>query len=334
MPLIAICSIDRFGSTYPLVFALVYSETQDFYSWVLQQLSQVLVVFTSNAQASVVYMAHFKNIRNKFQKDVDIDEFTKVVQKLVYSDLQKNQIEQELKLLWNQFPNAKVYMCETWIPHKTSWLAPYTKCNINLDIRSSQRVEKFTQKQAYETFIHQNKYTHDGTDTGLEKLRLVYSRFAFITFIKPQEELAKSNIYKIFETPVHAYTHDELELHAGILFAFSNLIQQVSEYITEYGEMPKLSQRDQINTKAIFETINIKNTASYDKIQMPEIKHSCKIFYQTKIKKNDFIALKTTSISNMVNNDKVKILPIKHGRPPKSTIGQSSNSVVKSYLPE
>ncbi|CAG8771680.1 21702_t:CDS:1, partial [Gigaspora rosea] len=28
MPLIAICGIDRFGSTYPLAFVLVYSETE------------------------------------------------------------------------------------------------------------------------------------------------------------------------------------------------------------------------------------------------------------------------------------------------------------------
>ncbi|CAG8675354.1 27960_t:CDS:2 [Racocetra persica] len=31
MPLIVICSIDRFGSTYPLAFILVYSKTIDFY---------------------------------------------------------------------------------------------------------------------------------------------------------------------------------------------------------------------------------------------------------------------------------------------------------------
>ncbi|CAG8829431.1 10015_t:CDS:2, partial [Cetraspora pellucida] len=38
MPLIVICSIDHFGSTYPLAFALVYSETKDYYCWVMQQL--------------------------------------------------------------------------------------------------------------------------------------------------------------------------------------------------------------------------------------------------------------------------------------------------------
>ena len=48
MPLIVICSVDRFGSTYPLAFVLVYSETVDFYSWVMQQLNKALTELTGN----------------------------------------------------------------------------------------------------------------------------------------------------------------------------------------------------------------------------------------------------------------------------------------------
>ncbi|CAG8606497.1 13890_t:CDS:2, partial [Racocetra fulgida] len=54
MPLIVICSVDQFGSTYPLAFTLVYSEKQDFYIWILQQLSKVLIVFTGNTQIETI----------------------------------------------------------------------------------------------------------------------------------------------------------------------------------------------------------------------------------------------------------------------------------------
>ncbi|CAG8620863.1 19144_t:CDS:2 [Cetraspora pellucida] len=46
-------------------------------------------MFTGSAQ----------NIRDKLQKNIDIDEFTKVIQKLVYSNLQENQIEQVINSL-------------------------------------------------------------------------------------------------------------------------------------------------------------------------------------------------------------------------------------------
>ncbi|CAG8812792.1 20135_t:CDS:1, partial [Dentiscutata erythropus] len=42
--------IDWFGSTYPLAFALVYSEMQEFYCWVLQQLNKALIIVTDSAQ--------------------------------------------------------------------------------------------------------------------------------------------------------------------------------------------------------------------------------------------------------------------------------------------
>ncbi|CAG8595262.1 1075_t:CDS:1, partial [Racocetra persica] len=54
MSLIAICDIDRFGSTYPLAFVLIYLETQDFYTWVLQQLNKVLIVFTGNVEVATI----------------------------------------------------------------------------------------------------------------------------------------------------------------------------------------------------------------------------------------------------------------------------------------
>ncbi|CAG8680632.1 12912_t:CDS:2, partial [Racocetra fulgida] len=75
------------------------------------------------------------------KKDVEIDEFIQALQKLVYGDISINEIEQEIAELWKRFPNAKTYMNETWMRHKESWLAPYVNNNINLDIRSTQRVE-------------------------------------------------------------------------------------------------------------------------------------------------------------------------------------------------
>ncbi|CAG8807218.1 6367_t:CDS:1, partial [Cetraspora pellucida] len=115
MPLIVICSIDQFGSTYPLAFALVYSETCDFYHWVMQQLNRMLTILTGDAQVATFitdrelalitacslvfpHARHqfciwhiFKNIRNKLKKDVEIDEFIQALQKLVYGDISINE---------------------------------------------------------------------------------------------------------------------------------------------------------------------------------------------------------------------------------------------------
>ncbi|CAG8843312.1 22856_t:CDS:1, partial [Racocetra persica] len=54
MPLIVVCGIDRFGSTYPLAFALVYAETKDFYCWVLQQLHRALMIVTGDSHVATI----------------------------------------------------------------------------------------------------------------------------------------------------------------------------------------------------------------------------------------------------------------------------------------
>ncbi|CAG8539471.1 7968_t:CDS:2, partial [Racocetra fulgida] len=72
---------------------------------------------------------------------IGINEFIRAFQKLVYDDLSEDQTEQKITDLWLRFPSAKKYICETWMPHKESLLAIHTKGNMNLDIRSSQRVE-------------------------------------------------------------------------------------------------------------------------------------------------------------------------------------------------
>ncbi|CAG8715935.1 7915_t:CDS:2 [Gigaspora rosea] len=230
MPLVAICSVDRFGSTYPLAFALVYSETQEFYCWVLQQLSKALIIVTGSAQVATIitdrelalmiaiskvfpHTKHqlctwhiFKNIKNKLRREVEIDEFIKDVQKLTYSDLSEGEAEKDITALWIKYPRAKIYMSETWMPYKKSWLAPYTKGNINLDLRSSQRVESLHSKlKGIKNRIIPNKHRHDEANMGLEKLKSVCSRFAFESFIKQQAELAKSESYEVFESGNSAY---------------------------------------------------------------------------------------------------------------------------------
>ncbi|CAG8634634.1 9419_t:CDS:2, partial [Dentiscutata heterogama] len=246
MPLVVICSIDRFGSTYPLAFALVYFETKNYYSWVMQQLNKALTMLTGNAQvatfitdreiALIIAISEefpqarhqlctwhiFKNIRNKLKKLVNIDEFIKAIQKLTYDDsLETHHIEQEIIALWRQFLEAKSYMCEIWMLYKNSWLAPYTKHNINLDLKSSQRVESLHSKlkgienritpidrkitKACICYIFTSKHVNDDANSELEELRLVYSQFAFELFVKQQGVLAKSGAYKVYESSSGTY---------------------------------------------------------------------------------------------------------------------------------
>lgn len=399
----------------------------------------------------------FKNIKSKLRKDVDIDEFVKAVQKLAYGDFSESQIEQEIDMLWKTFPSAKTYMCETRMPYRKSWLAPYTQSNINLDIKSNQRVESlhsklkgvenrvvpvdrmFTilwkqmkehlQKLAYETFIHQNKHSHDKSDTGLEQLKLVCSRYAYESFIKQQGDLAKSGDYEVFETDncvynimriddtsqIHVihlgtpsactcihpqrtrtpcrhiiaiylshlhthvpqseihqrwnvYHHTEMEhtvhSHVTQIFkqlpkyhhgAFSNLMQQASEYVMEHRKMPELLQGDQ-NTiqQLIFETINIQNIANDNRIKMPIIKrgrgrppNNKRIRSADENKKHNSPLKKTrigqkskVSINNAetCNNDNIEVLKIKRarGRPPKESalkqkLDDNDNDIVTAH---
>ncbi|CAG8834579.1 15201_t:CDS:2, partial [Gigaspora margarita] len=109
-------------------------------------------------------------------------------------------------------------------------------------------------KQAYESFLYQNKYKHNEANMGLEKLKSVYLCFAFELFIKQQAELAKSESYKVFK---------------------SGLMQQVSEYVIEHSKIPELSQKGpNITQSSIFETVSISDTTNYDEIKMLAIKHS------------------------------------------------------------
>ncbi|CAG8851312.1 5757_t:CDS:2, partial [Racocetra persica] len=104
MPLIAVGSIDQFGSTYPLAFALVYAETKDFYCW-LALMAAISTVF-SNTKHQLCTWHIFKNIRNKL-KGIHIDEFVQAVRRLMYDDLSEHQTNKEITELWTRFPNTK-----------------------------------------------------------------------------------------------------------------------------------------------------------------------------------------------------------------------------------
>ncbi|CAG8615643.1 11637_t:CDS:2 [Gigaspora rosea] len=257
MPLIVICSVDQFGSTYPLAFALVCSETRDFYCWVMQQLSKVLMILTGDAQVATIitdrelalmsaislvfpHAKHqlciwhiFKNIRKKIKKDIDVDEFISTLQELIYDNLSIEQTDQKMAELLKQFPSAATYIYETWLPYKESWLGAYTNNNINLDIKSTQRVESLhsklkgienhiilidkllsvlwrqlqehSQKLLYETFLHQNRNIQDKIDAGLKELRLICSRFAFESYIRQQGDFVESYKYEILALENNTY---------------------------------------------------------------------------------------------------------------------------------
>ncbi|CAG8624633.1 19315_t:CDS:2 [Gigaspora rosea] len=236
----------------------------------------------------------FKNIRSKLKKHVDIDEFIKAIQKLAYDDnLEVNQINQEIAALWKRFPEAKTYMCETWLPYKTSWLSPYTKLLTTL----WRQLQESSQKIVYETFLHQSKHVNDSGDSGLENLRLACSKYAFEAFVKPQGDLAKSGVYEVFESNDSTYNvkyiddqrwhvkHCEEIKHPHVMQifkqipkfhhnAFLNLMERVSDHVIKYGKVLELLPSElNITHKSTFETISINNL-SLERIKMPIIKYT------------------------------------------------------------
>ncbi|CAG8595566.1 13703_t:CDS:2, partial [Racocetra persica] len=120
MPLIVICSIDRFGTTYLLAFILVHSETQNYYHWTIEQLSKALIILTGNSYvATIITNREFalmvaistvfpstkhqlctwhilKNIKNKLKKDVDTEEFNRFLAKVKFKLINDSGIENQL----------------------------------------------------------------------------------------------------------------------------------------------------------------------------------------------------------------------------------------------
>ncbi|CAG8823527.1 1681_t:CDS:2, partial [Gigaspora rosea] len=75
-------------------------------------LNKVLTILTSDAHVTTI-ITDRELALNKLKKEVEVDKFISDIQKLIY---------------------------KAWMPYKESWLVPYMNNNINLDIRSTQRV--------------------------------------------------------------------------------------------------------------------------------------------------------------------------------------------------
>ncbi len=69
-PLVVICGINKFGSTYPIAFALIAAETILFCAWVLKQLYSSMVEVTGKAQVATFMtdreLALMRAIKNNF----------------------------------------------------------------------------------------------------------------------------------------------------------------------------------------------------------------------------------------------------------------------------
>ncbi|CAG8638035.1 11291_t:CDS:2 [Dentiscutata heterogama] len=241
-------------------------------------------------------------------------------------------------------------MSETWMLYKKSWLVFYTKRNINLDIRSSQCVKslhsklkgvknriipidvlfatllqqlhELSQKQVYESFLHQSKHRYDEANMVLEKLKSVCLRFAFESFIKQQAKLAKSESYEVFKSTelntVYLYivqTFKQLPSHHHD--AFASLMQQASEYIIEHDKIPELLQRElkcqQSNIYIdVYQIIDIFYSIDENKTSLKKS--------AGKYKHDKIVVKLIICISTATNCNKSQVPVIKHlrGRSPKN----------------
>ncbi|CAG8741697.1 19915_t:CDS:2, partial [Dentiscutata erythropus] len=162
-------------------------------------------------------------------------------------------------------------------------------------VNDLQQHQEHIQKFAYETFLHQNRYTQDDKDVGLEKLHSVCSRFAFDTYVKQQRDLVIFGEYGVFK---HDGVYDIIELDSeyteevdntsnsvsqltvqifkklpecyhGSLF---DIMQSALEYILKSGKIPELQKDLDSLQGSIFETTNIDNITNYKEIKIPVTK--------------------------------------------------------------
>ncbi|CAG8471523.1 14103_t:CDS:2 [Racocetra fulgida] len=86
-----------------------------------------------NTQHQLYTWHIFKNIRSKLKKLVDIEEFIKIIQKLVYdNNLENDQIDQEIAALWKQFPKAKTYILHSKLKGIENRVTPVDKLVLSL----------------------------------------------------------------------------------------------------------------------------------------------------------------------------------------------------------
>ncbi|CAG8731203.1 45822_t:CDS:2, partial [Gigaspora margarita] len=78
-------------------FALVYSETYEFYQWVMQQLSQALTKLIGDAKvATFITDQELALIAAISSKNIEIEEFIQAIQRPMYGNISVDQIDQEL----------------------------------------------------------------------------------------------------------------------------------------------------------------------------------------------------------------------------------------------
>ncbi|CAG8512306.1 20777_t:CDS:2 [Dentiscutata erythropus] len=147
-------------------------------------------------------------------RGIDIDEFIRAFQKLVYDDFSEDQTEQEITELWERFPSAK---------------------------KSSQRVESLhSQLKSVESHITPiDKHTQDNKNISLEKLRSIYSQYVFETYIKKQRDLVRSGEYGVLKSDANMYDVVHIDDQQG------NFEMTIVDSATNYKEIkiPKIKRK-------------------------------------------------------------------------------------------
>ncbi|CAG8806225.1 27679_t:CDS:2, partial [Gigaspora margarita] len=237
IPLVVICSIDHFGSLYPLAYAFIYSETRDFYCWIMQQLNKVLTILTSDAHITTIitnrklvlmattslvfpYAKHqlciwylFKNIQNKLKKNYAFETFIKPQQDLAMISAYEITYE-----------NRIYNVIQIDSPKNLTYIPLYIHVPPNE--------------------VH--KHWHIQQTLELE-------------YVVDNVLLPVIQIFK--QLPQCHYD------------SFLDIMQCALEHVTKNGKVLELLSNKNIEQKTIYRTINIDNVADYNKIIMPKVKH-------------------------------------------------------------
>ncbi len=235
---------------------MISRETTPYYTWCLQQLHLVMIettglgdiatimtdrelalmnaisiVFPSSSHQLCIWHIQ-KNTRAHLKNIPKSEDFFKLLDNLIYNEEEKECVMDQINDMISEFPEAKKYMKDTWLPYIKSWLGIYTKKNINLDVKSSQRVESYhsvikavknrvtpvdeifhsikklihenVTKESFQTFKHRN-ILRSSIYPGIAILYSHVSKYCYVKFIKSQASLIGSSQYIIMKKETGKY---------------------------------------------------------------------------------------------------------------------------------
>ncbi|CAG8742068.1 26778_t:CDS:2, partial [Dentiscutata erythropus] len=182
-----------------------------------------------------------------------MDEFIKVIQKLMYDDLSEHQTNQEIVELWEQFLSTKKTTSHVKALHS--------------------KLKGVENRFAFETYVKQQRDLVRSGEYGALKFCNNIYKVIQLDYEVHQRWYMQHNaeVNHILQLATNIFKKLPECYHDALL----NIMQSALEYILEDSKISKLQKDLNILQYNKLKTTNIDDIMNYAEIKMPAVKHSC-----------------------------------------------------------